>query len=120
MTLQHAVYIVRSQGDRGDIFREVPVRDVVVEDEPNRGKDLSGDGDPDLHLAFLSDHYLLVAEAVEEASLRFGGRPGAFDECLAEVLVAVGDFPVQDLACALLVARSESAPRHQVGRIFKR
>ena len=34
MTLQCAVYIVRSKGDRGDIIREVPIGDTVMEDEP--------------------------------------------------------------------------------------
>ena len=71
MTLQCAVYIVRSQGDRGDIIREVPKGDTIMEDEPYGRQYLSGHGYYDFHLAFPPDHHLVVAEAVEETASSF-------------------------------------------------
>lgn len=72
---------------------EVAVGDPVVQNEPDRGQHLPGDGDLDLHPALSPDHRLVVAEARVEASPCPGRAPGALDQRLPQVLVAVRDPP---------------------------
>ena len=89
---------------------EVAVGDPVVQNEPDRGQHLPGDGDPDLHPALSPDHRLVMAEARVEGSPCPGRVPGALDQRLPQVLVAVRDPPRLYPAGALVVARPQPGP----------
>lgn len=89
---------------------EVAVGDPVVQNEPDRGQHLPGDGDLDLHPALSPDHRLVVAEPRVEAYLCLGRAPYALYQCLPQVLVAVRDPPRLDHAGALVVARPRPVP----------
>ncbi len=70
----------------------------------------------DFHFVFPPHLDLVVGEAVEEASLGAGRAPGAFDECLAQEGVAVGDPAGLHFPVGLVVARPQSAPGGKVRR----
>ena len=64
------------------ISLEVAVGDPVMQNEPDRGQHLPGDGDLDLHPALSPYHRLVVAEARVKASPCLGRASGALDQRL--------------------------------------
>ena len=91
-----------------------------MQNKPDGGENLSGNGDLYFHFALSPNNGLGVTELAEEASLRFGSGPRAFDKSFPQVLVSVRDAPGLNLSCAFLVAWFQSSPGNKVGDVFKR
>lgn len=90
-----------------------------MHDVPDCRQDLPGDGHLHFHFVLVSNDSLEVTEFVEEAPLRLGCGPGAFDESFPLVSVAMRDAPCHDLAGTFLVARFQPAPGHKVGGVLE-
>ena len=63
-----------------------------MQDEPDGGEHLPGDGDLNLHAVLPADDGLVIAEAAIERTLRTASSPRALDESFPQVLVSVSDL----------------------------
>ena len=99
----------------GFLFKplEIDIKEVFIvwEHMPYGNKYFTGDCHLYFHFRLTLDGALHIWEVGEEAVACSRCCPGNFNQYLSEELVAVGDFVALDFTVALVVARSESAPR---------
>ena len=90
-----------------------------MQDVPDSGENLPRYGNLNFHLALSTNDSLMITELVEEASLRFGCGPGAFDKSFSQVSVSVSDAPGLDFSSTFLVTGLQSTPGYKVGGVLE-